>query len=82
MSTTCVLSGVAGTDGLGGVEQEGGACGRAGTEASQDQLTAAGRPHHRRPLRALAAPQGSGVLLREPELPQGVPEDSHIALQR
>ena len=69
-----------GDDG-GGVEQEGGPGGGAGHETPAHLYPAAGQ--HGQVAQGRAGPHAAcaGVLLREHELPEVLPEDHHHALQ-
>lgn len=64
------------------MEQKGGAGHRPGAEASAQVHNAVAGVHHRRSCRVGAHPEGAGVLLREHELHEGVPQDHLVVLQR
>lgn len=66
----------------GRVEQKGGTGGRAGTQAPAHLHAPVRGLHQHEPVGDGAAAQGAGVLLREHELHEGVPEDRAAVLQK
>ena len=68
-------------DGGGGVEQEGGAGGGAGVAPPARLRAPPGRPDARGALRDRPVAPRPGVLLRQHELHEGLPEDRPALLQ-